>query len=225
MKKKLNLSNALKNAESIEEPILREESKKAIKRKTYILEARYYKKVSHWKIIDQILRSSIGKSWNEARNILRTKIPQQYHYRIDDAVLYKNRNNNFVNSLGRPKELLNTIKTTGPIYTEYYVEDDIIKLYKPYIRFPRERKYKTIQKKVKPVDKKYITNFDYDIIDNGSNNLKDFLKILESNKKTYRVKKLDTVYGDLKYDHKTGRFDRKARKEFVITNIKTHYEI
>lgn len=225
MKKKLNLSNALKNAESIEEPILREESKKEIKRKTYILESRYYKKVSHWKIIDQILRSSISKSWNEARNILRTKIPQQYHYRIDDAVLYKNRNNNFVNSLGHPKELLKSVKTTGTTYTEYYVEDDIIKLYKPYIRFPREKKYKTIQKKVKSVDKKYITNFDYDIIDNWSNNLKDFLKILESNKKTYRVRKLDTVYGNLKYNSKTGRFDREARKEFVITNIKTHYEI
>lgn len=224
MKKKLNLPNPLDNIEVLEDHILKEESNKIIKFKTTILDRRYYRNTDHYKIIDKALRSSVGKNWNEVREYLKSKIPQQYHYRIDDSVLYKNRNGQFIDEWGRIKKFLPTVKTSGPIYIEYYIENDIIKVYKPYVKFPTEKHYKVIKKKEKPVEKQYVFKFDYDIIDDWSNNLKTFIEILEANKKTYRIRRLDTVYGELKRNKTTGRWNRETRKELVITKIKTHYD-
>ncbi len=227
MKHKLNLSNALQNAELIAEPILTKERKQAAKFKTYLLDARYYKKVDHYRVIDKQLRKSVGKSWNETRNHLRDLIPQQYHYRIDQGMLYKNRNGDFVDNWGRPHKFLSPAKTTGRIYTEYYVENDMLKVYKPYTKFPREKQYKTIKKKNQPIDKNYTFKFDYDIKNYGSTyiyDVRDFIKCLERNKKTYRVTELVRSYHS-KWNKETRRFESIMTEHPKITHIKTHYEV
>ncbi len=224
MKKKLNISNPLVESELLQENILKKESNQYKKFKRYIIDKNYGKDL-FYKTIHKMLKYNVGKSWNDVCKKLCNKIPQEYHYKIYNAVWYKNRNGQFVNRFGEPQILLDTVRSTARFWERYYIENDIIKLYKPYVKFNFGKNYKVIKKKVKPVEKKYLVNFDYDIIDHGNYNVENFIKILESNKKTYRVRKFSTVYSSsLKYDRVTRRFGYEPRTELIITHIKTSYD-
>lgn len=217
--------------DQLERQLRRGESEK----KSDLQSSKWHHSYRPWKLIDRYLRAYIDKPYSEFYNKIITKLKKEDYYKIDQTIYRKNINGEFIDSYGRVHDIPKyTVKTTGFTgWKYYYVENGILKYFKPYRRFSKEKQRKIIKKKEPKIDP--LFKFDYVVkfifntesihtstSEDGKSQftnftVKEFKNWCEQRKKTYNI------------SEKGFKFTRNKGKLEIINlpekiHIKTNYK-